>query len=130
MNAEKAAIVLQRLAEGMSLRKAAVEAGTSHPRFLEWCSEDPALADQYARARATGADAEFEDLNDAIEEEPERTPAGTIDAAWVAWKRVQIDTKKWSLGKKAPKKYGEKIDHSVTGDLTINWPVPASRVVR
>lgn len=130
MDRAKADLVLQRLAEGLSLRKAAKEAGTSHPRFLEWCSEDTALADQYARARATGADAEFEDLNEDIAQEPERTPLGTIDAAWVAWKRVQIDTKKWSLSKKAPKKYGEKVDHNLTGDLTINWPVPASRVVR
>ncbi len=119
MDRMKADLVLKRLAEGLSLRKAAEEAGISHPTFLDWCNADAQLADQYTRARATGADAEFEGLSEDIAQEPERTPGGTIDAAWVAWKRVQIDTKKWALSKKAPKKYGDKMEHDIKGRVVI-----------
>jgi hypothetical protein len=107
---EKANAVCAKVAEGLSLRKACEAEGMTHPTFLRWCDEDKALADQYARARATGTDAEFEALNELQDMEPQTGPSGTVDAGWVAWKRLQVDTKKWELSKKAPKKYGDKVE--------------------
>lgn len=38
-----------------------------------------------------------------------------------AWnhRRLQIDTRKWYLSKLAPKKYGDKIEHEVHGEVTV-----------
>lgn len=130
MNAEKAAQVCELVSQGESLRAACEAVGTTHPTFLRWCAENKELADQYAHAREAGSDVEFESLADMVAEQPQTAPSGAVDAGWVAWKRLQVDTKKWALSKKAPKKYGDKIDHNVSGNLTINWPVPASRVER
>jgi len=102
--------VCDRIAEGVSLRTAAQEQGMSHATFLLWCNENAVLANQYARARATGADAEFEELGALQEEQPPTLPSGAVDTGWVAWRRLQVDTKKWELSKKAAKKYGDKIE--------------------
>lgn len=109
---ELADAICARLAEGESLRKACknTEGGPAVSTFLLWCSNDAALAEQYARARATGTDAEFEELADLEEMQPERDDKGKIDPGFVAWKKLQIDTKKWALSKKAPRKYGEKLE--------------------
>lgn len=120
VNAEKAAKVCELVAEGQSLRAACEAVGVKNPTFLLWCDKDAALAEQYARAREKGIDAEFERLQEAVEEPPERGPSGGVDAGWVAWKRLQVDTKKWALSKKAPKKYGDKIDHNVSGTLSFS----------
>ena len=107
--------ICDRVADGASLRTACFELGAKHSTFLRWCDGDEKLADQYARARATGADAEFEDLSAIQAEVPERGPSGAVDAAWVAWKRLQIGTMRWQLGKKAAKKYGDKVTQEHTG---------------
>lgn len=120
MNAEKAAKVCELVSEGQSLRAACDSLGFSHCTFLDWCRESEDLANQYARAREDGHDAEFERLQATVEEQPAIGPSGGIDAGWVAWKRLQIDTKKWALSKKAPKKYGDKTQHEVSGSLTVS----------
>jgi len=117
---EKGAAICERVAAGESLRKAAAAEGVDHSSFLYWVNERPELANQYARAREIGADVSFDALEELKEELPERGPTGTVDAGWVAWKRLQIDTAKWSLAKKAPKKYGEKTEttHEVGESVT------------
>lgn len=120
VNAEKAAKVCELVAEGQSLRAACEAAEVAKTSFLRWCDETPELADQYARARDKGNDAEFERLQEVVDEEPAIGPSGGVDAGWVAWKRLQVDTKKWALSKKAPKKYGDKLEHNVTGTLHFN----------
>lgn len=112
---EKADAICAKVAEGESLRKACEEIGMKHPTFLLWCDQNKDLADQYARARTVGADVEFEGLCDLADEPPERTATGSVDAGWVAWQKNRVDVRKWSLSKKAPKKYGEKVDLTHSG---------------
>lgn len=50
-----------------------------------------------------GADNDFEKLGELQDEQPPKDEAGKIDSAWVAWRRLQVDTMKWALAKKAPK---------------------------
>jgi hypothetical protein len=109
-NQEKADAVCLRVTNGESLRSACEAEGLTHPTFLRWCHEDKALSDQYTRARAIGTDVEFEGLQDLADEPPEKTAAGNVDPGWVAWQRNRIDVRKWALSKKAPKKYGDKIE--------------------
>jgi hypothetical protein len=119
-NQQKADAVCARVAEGESLRDACAAEGTTHPTFLRWCGDDKALADQYARARGVSSDLEFLELGEIQREEPRLGPSGTVDAGWVAWKRLQIDTKKWELAKKEPKKYGDKIEHEHKGAFSVS----------
>ena len=72
------------------------------------------FATNYARAREIGDDVEFERLTDMASEEPERGKFG-VDPGWVNWQKNRIDTFKWCLARKRPKKYGEKIQQEVTG---------------
>ncbi len=49
---------------------------------------------------------DFEGLADAIADTPE---SKALDGpAWVNWKRLQIDTIKWALSKRNPKKYADR----------------------
>ena len=70
-----------------------------------WCVDDPDWAEQYARARAAGDDAMAEDIQD-IADRAELDPND---------RRVRIDARKWLLGKRQPKKYGEKVDLTHSG---------------
>ena len=113
----KADAICARLEEGESLRSAAAIAGVAPSSFIEWVKKDEALAEQYAQARARGADAEFDALQDLADEQPPVTEKGGIDSGWVAWQRNRIDVRKWTLARKAPKKYGDKIDLNHSGGI-------------
>jgi hypothetical protein len=119
ISAEIRANICDAIAAGKSLRQACEDEGVKHSTFLLWVKQDKDLADQYAQAREIGTDVEFDALGDMALEEPERGPTGTVDAGWVAWKRLQVDAKKWALSKKAPKKYGDKIEHEHTGGIAV-----------
>ncbi|GAB5535290.1 MAG: hypothetical protein Rubg2KO_15390 [Rubricoccaceae bacterium] len=98
---EIAPLIIQKMVEGQSLRSICEAKGMpAHSTFLLWVSEDQKLADQYARAREALADAEFDRLNKIADDAP--ATKGGVDKA-----RLQIDTRKWWLGKIKPKKYGE-----------------------
>jgi hypothetical protein len=110
---DKADAICEAISSGMSLRKASEAVGVSHSSVLTWAREMPEFANQYARARDIGTDVEFDALSEIQQELPERGPTGGVDAGWVAWKRLQIDTKKWEIAKKAPKKYGDKVESTL-----------------
>lgn len=115
--------VLAQLADGDSLRKACANAQVPPSTFLGWVEADEQLAEQYAAARARGADLEFDRLNEAAAEMPPSNDKGQVDLGWVAWKRMQIDTMKWTLSKKRPERYGDRIDLTTGGKalgLAIN----------
>lgn len=107
--------ICNAVADGESLRTAAGASGIAHSTFLLWCNENAELADQYARAREVGADLEFDGLTAISDAEPERDEKGKIDAGWVQHQKLKIDTRKWSLARKAPKKYGEKVEQTLQG---------------
>jgi hypothetical protein len=65
-------------------------------------------------------DLEFEQLIDDLDQSPERTKFG-IDPAWVQWKRLKVDTLKWALSKRVPKKYGDRVDHNVDGQIAVTF---------
>lgn len=102
--------VLAAMEDGLSLRKAALENGTSPQSFLRAVDASPELQEQYAHARARMLDAHAEQL----EEIGER--ASTAESAVeVAGLRLLSDNRKWLLSKLAPKKYGDKVTQELTG---------------
>lgn len=112
--------VCERIQQGSSLRAAAEAEGIHHSTVMKWARENSAFSNQYARAREIGFDVDFEQLEEMAAEPPPLNANGATDAGWVQWKRLQIDTKKWALSKKAPKKYGDKVEqtHQVGDSVT------------
>lgn len=91
--------ILEGLADGRSLRAICREPDMpSIASVMRWLSDDAAWQEQYARARLAGDDAMAEDIQD-IADSTEHKPDD---------KRVMIDARKWLLGKRQPKKYGDK----------------------
>ena len=126
----KADAICARLADAESLRAICRDVGISHCVVLKWAREDEAFRNQYTRAREDGAEADFDGLQDMADEPPEKTVNGGVDPGWIAWQKNRIDVRKWSLAKKLPKKYGEKLDLNHGGNFTINWPIAPPEIER
>lgn len=118
-----AAEICTRLAAGESLRRVCRRPGMPDPSTVYDWLNDPRKAEfteQYSRARAAQADTYADEIvdiaddskNDYIEGEngPELNPEAVQRA------RLRVDARKWFASKLAPKKYGEKIEH--TGEVT------------
>ncbi len=114
--------ICRRLAEGESLRK--ISKDTSMPAIstvMGWLfdGKHADFSEQYARARDLQADKLFDEAleiadetsDDWITTEDEKK---VLDHEHVQRSRLRVDTRKWAAGKLAPKRYGDKLQH--TGD--------------
>ena len=111
--------ICARLAQGESLRSICRDEGMPHhSTVLMWARDDADFANQYARARDIGVDVEFDGLEELSDAEPERDDKGKVDPGWVQYQKLRIDTRKWTLARKAPKKYGDKLETTLKGDPT------------
>lgn len=89
-----------------------------HPEFLE----------QYARTRAVQADILFDEIleiadddsKDLIEEDEGDKKRMVPNHANVQRARLQVDVRKWMVGKLAPKKYGDRVEMNHSGNLGFN----------
>lgn len=129
---DKAAIapqIIDLMQNGMSLNQACKGKDMPDPStFLKWTYEDEKLSQQYARAREIRADRLADEIleiaddayNDTIETEQGLMP----NRAAIERAKIRIDARKWSAGKMAPKKYGDKVTQEHTGEgggaITIN----------
>lgn len=98
--------ILEGLADGLSLRTVCAADGMPNiATVMRWISADAEWREQYALARANGDDAMAEDIQ-AIADDTTRDPND---------RRVAIEARKWLLGKRQPKKYGDKVDLTSNG---------------
>jgi hypothetical protein len=115
--------ILDRLAEGESLRKSAELAGVAASTVLGWVDSDAQFSEQYAHARTRG----YQLLADEIIEISDDSSGDVIDtdngqkanAEFVARSRLRVDSRKWMLSKMLPKVYGDKLDLSHSGEIGI-----------
>ena len=84
-----------------------------------WALNDADLSARYARARLIGNESDFERLDEWADEKPPKLENGAIDNGWNAWNRTRIDTKKWSLGKRQPGRYGDRVGVEHSGVVTL-----------
>lgn len=99
--------ICEQIAHGKSLRAVCAEDDMpSTSTVCKWLNESQEFSEQYARARDRQADHYFEEIIEI---------ADTVesDSAAVAKARLQVDARKWTLSKLAPKKYGEKTELDV-----------------
>lgn len=97
--------VLSLVAAGDSLRTAAEKCGMSVQSALRGI-ESAGLAEQYARAREERADVLAEQMIEIAD-------VGSGDAQR---DRLRLDARKWFASKLYPRKYGDKIDATLTGE--------------
>jgi len=98
--------ICKQIADGESVRKICEKKSMPNASTVHaWVLDNEAFSKQYARAKSIGAEIEFEELDDIAKNEPDVQRA-----------RLRVDTKKWSLSKKIPKKYGDKLDLTNDGE--------------
>ena len=117
--------ILSEIEEGASLRSILRrEDMPSRYTFFEWLHKDEDKTNQYAHACEVRAEAIFEDILEIADEtsgDKKYTESGeVIDSEYVARSRIKIDARKWMLGKMQPKKYGDKIQQEISGEITTN----------
>lgn len=117
---EIASSICAQIADGHSLRKISREEGMpSMTTIFDWLGTKPEFAEQYARAKEAQADALAEDMLDIADMPPSIGEKGTVDAGDVAHMRLRIDTRKWIASKLKPKKYGDKIEQEIKGEVGL-----------
>lgn len=111
---------------GLSLRKTLLLEGfPSIPTVLDWLKTDSEFAIQYARACEIRADKiadEIIDICDATADDIILDVEGNqiTNHNVIQRDRLRVDTRKWLLGKLAPKKYGDKVDITTDGEKINN----------
>ena len=76
----------------------------------DWLNKDEAFRNQYTRAHEDRLEFLFEQMNELIE-------ACENDRDSIAKLKIQIDLIKWQLSKMNPKKYGDKQDINLGGEI-------------
>jgi hypothetical protein len=78
--------------------------------FFRWLHADPAMRARYWSARQAGADVLFERFEELADSATQCKDAHEVQAL-----RLRLDMMRWSLAKRAPKLYGDRIDHTSGG---------------
>lgn len=120
-------IIFQKIEDGSSLRKALIEVKLPAVTFYEWIDNDEPKAKQYARACEARAETivdEILDLADTMNADMYLDDNGNaqLDGAAIQRSKLQVDTRKWLVGKLNPKKYGDKVDVTSGGDKISSAP--------
>lgn len=102
---EIATEIFSRLSAGQSLHKICKD--DHMPSFMtvfNWINSKPDFLDRYDNAKIMGCEAMAEELMEIAEDDSRETQRS----------RLMIDTRKWYLSKIKAKKYGERLDTTVT----------------
>jgi hypothetical protein len=91
-----------------------------HTTFFSWIDDNEERLAQYTRAREARADTIFEEILSISDNTIEGIVIETDDHGrtkekkgdMLGHRRLQVDSRKWMLGKMQPKKYGDKMDLS------------------
>ncbi len=119
-------MICERIANGESLRSICDDEDMPNKSTVfRWLRSDAEFSDQYARAREAQADALFDEMLDisntpVIGEKTKTDKDGKVEVStgdMIEHRRLQIETRKWMAGKLKPKKYGDKLDLNVSGNL-------------
>jgi hypothetical protein len=120
--AEKADKICELIAAGMPGVAAAKACGVKNACTLfDWLAKHKYFSDKYARAREQQADYyadEIVKISDELIVEAKHHGEDVVfdvSAAAVARNRLRVDARKWYASKLQPKKYGDKLDATITG---------------
>jgi hypothetical protein len=132
---ETALAICDRLTNGQSLREICrADDMPDKSTVFRWLSWNEQFRDQYARAKEAGIEALAEDLldiaddstNDWVDRQFGETTVRVVDNECLQRSRLRVDTRKWLLSKLAPKKYGDKLQHSGDPDAPLGITIVSS----
>lgn len=117
---EMADRICELTAEGNSLRQIEKLIGIKAQTICGWIIDNKEFGEQYARAVNAKTETMMDDLIDLAT----KTDITLDGKAYVDNKRLIIDTMKWTIAKKLPKKYGiyaqqVKNDNNENADVEI-----------
>jgi hypothetical protein len=119
-------MICEQLARGLSLRSVNRDNDwcPSLETIFSWFRKYPQFLDQYARAKAEGADALVDEIQDIADDGTNdwmerfapngRAIGWEVNGEAVQRSKLRVDTRKWIASKLKPKKYGDHLD--VTSD--------------
>ena len=136
--------ICNRIADGESLRAICGEADMpDKATVFRWllAEQHKDFCNQYKRARDIQADVLFDEIHQIADTpqkgiktvrrgEGDNSTVETTEADMIEHRRLQIDARKWLIGKMAPKKYGDKqqLEHGGPngGPVTLEALIMAS----
>jgi hypothetical protein len=109
--------IIEDIEHGYSLRTVLKNGDNPSSRtFYKWLDEDEHKVKQYVRACEARADIIFEEILEISDTTKEGTTTKETEngievttADMIQHRRLQVDSRKWMLGKMNPKKYSDKI---------------------
>ncbi|UYW02101.1 hypothetical protein K5I29_04155 [Flavobacterium agricola] len=137
-------IILHEIAEnGKSTRAILTNADRnilpSNVTFCEWLANDEDLAKQYARACELRAEFLLDEALDIVDDTSNdfvKTDLGDgvvvekLNPENIQRSRLRFDARKWMIGKLNPKKYGDKISHTIDSKSEVLIETPEEREKR
>lgn len=123
---EMADLICDRLADGRSLRDiCGDEDMPARATVFKWLGQNKIFVDQYARAREAQADKLADEILQIADDGQNDTYLDDdgnkrTDQDVIGRSRLRVDARKWLASKMAPKKYGDRIETNIQGNLTVN----------
>jgi hypothetical protein len=98
---------------------------------MRWIQQQPEFRNKYAGAREAQADYLAEEivqiadtpLLGVITKVDDSGKRETTEGDMLQHRRLQVDARKWYASKLAPKKYGDKVETTLTGSVDHNLTV-------
>lgn len=106
-----------------SLKSICEEVELSPSAVLEWLAsgKHKEFTEKYARAKEMQADVLFEEIieiaDDGTKDTIHSDKGDFEDKEWTSRSKLRVDARKWAASKLAPKKYGDKVEH--TGNMEV-----------
>lgn len=107
--------ICERLASPESLRSICDDEDMpSKTTVLRWLRQNEEFRAQYARAREDQADAFADEILDISDDGrrdyvPDEDGHEVVDHDHIQRSKLRVETRKWLMGKMAPKKYGDRL---------------------
>lgn len=121
--------ILEEIRSGKTVRSIFSALGQDRSKLYAYCKENPDYDKRYKEALEIGCESQFDEIGDIAHEIPREIYDAqgnrVYDKSDIEWKRLRIDAAKWTLAKKMPKKYGDKLE--LGGDptspmrMTVEW---------
>lgn len=109
--------ICDAVANGKSLVQVCAEDWAPHRRTVfRWKAANEEFSKQLELATAERADFYFDEIHNIADWCVE-------DSEAIAKARLRIEARKWTLARMAPKKYGDKLQHTGDGggDIVVRW---------
>ena len=128
-------LIIDLIEEGGSIRSILKRPDTVGTKtFYKWLEASEELQERYKNATKKRADNIFEEMLEIADKQSadmEVNDRGehVINHNVINRSRLQIDTRKWMLGKLNPTKYGDKLDVTSGGDKLQAVPIVGMKIL-